>query len=158
MADQRVKRGAVNSQLLEWDSSDHPTTHTTPSPNPTSQTARTGWTSTQEHDQPCRKSPRDPAHKRATDDHRTAIVNKLVPAVARGQLTPRGARGPFRPGLVRPWGRMICDGTGILGDFSSGIHGSVTIRPSDPLGDAPAVRARGLAVMGGVSVATRARG
>ena len=54
--------------------------------------------------------------------------------------------------------RIICDGTDILGDFSSGIHGSVAIRPSDLLGDAPAVRARGLAVMGGVSVATRARG
>lgn len=61
--------------------------------------------------------------------------------------------------IIVPEGvRVICDGMGLLGGFGSETHKSVTIHPSDLPGDAPVVRVRGLAVMGGVSVVTRARG
>lgn len=61
--------------------------------------------------------------------------------------------------IIVPEGvRVICDGMGLLGGFGSETHKSVTIHPSDLPGDAPLVRVRGLAVMGGVSVVTRARG
>lgn len=61
--------------------------------------------------------------------------------------------------IIVPEGvRVICDGMGLLGGFGSETHKSVTIHPSNLPGNAPVVRVRGLAVMGGVAVVTRARG
>ena len=50
--------------------------------------------------------------------------------------------------IVNPQTLVICDGTGIMGDFSE----SRSRTPLDPSPDSPVVRVKGLALMGSVNV------
>lgn len=53
---------------------------------------------------------------------------------------------------------IISDGVGIMGGFGVSDHESVTLRREDIPADAPVIRFRGLALMGGVGVTRKARG
>jgi hypothetical protein len=50
--------------------------------------------------------------------------------------------------VVNPQTIVVCDGTGIMGDFSE----SKPRTPLDPSPDSPVVRVRGIALMGSVNV------
>lgn len=54
--------------------------------------------------------------------------------------------------------RIICDGVGIMGGFGVSDDKSVTLAREDIPLDAPVIRLRGLALMGGVEVTRKARG
>lgn len=60
--------------------------------------------------------------------------------------------------IIVPEGvRVICDGIGLMGGFGATVHKEARIRPSSLPADAPVVRVKGLAVMGGVGVTTKPR-
>ena len=53
--------------------------------------------------------------------------------------------------------RVICDGVGIMGGFGVSDDKSITLRREDIPADAPVIRFRGAAIMGGVGVVRKAR-
>lgn len=60
--------------------------------------------------------------------------------------------------IIVPEGvQVICDGMGLMGGFGATVDQQATIRPSSLPADAPVVRVRGLAIMGGVTITTKAR-
>lgn len=60
--------------------------------------------------------------------------------------------------IIVPEGvQVICDGIGLMGGFGATAHKEARIRPSSLPADAPVVRVKGLAVMGGVGVTTKPR-
>ncbi|MDO5670981.1 MAG: DUF1707 domain-containing protein [Corynebacterium sp.] len=54
--------------------------------------------------------------------------------------------------------RVVSDGIGIMGGFGISDDESVTLRREDIPADAPVIRFRGIALMGGVGVTRKARG
>ncbi|MFP7364848.1 DUF1707 domain-containing protein [Corynebacterium callunae] len=60
--------------------------------------------------------------------------------------------------IIVPEGvRVICNGLGLMGGFGSTVDKSAIIQPGNLPADAPVVTVSGLALMGGVTVITKAR-
>ena len=90
-----------------------------------------------------------PPRKRASDAERDTAAKHLQNAVA-----IMGGIDIIVPDDVR----VIDDGIGIMGGFGIEDHPSCTVPVAQLPADAPVIRVRGLALMGGVGITRAARG